>query len=69
MGEDAAVVCRAGAVPKEAFVGFFEFCEFRFGEAVGFAFAGDAEDVFEAEADAVGGAGGLDEVVGQGFVF
>ena len=64
LGQDAAVVGGAGAVPEQAPVAFLELGELGGGEAGGFAVAVDAEDVFEAEADVVGRAGGFDEVVG-----
>ena len=56
-------------MPEEAAVFFAEGGEFRGGEAGGFARALEAEDVFEAIADVVGGAGGFDQIVGEGFVF
>ncbi len=56
-------------MPEQTLVFFFELGEFGFCEAFGFADALDAEDVFEAVADAVACAGGFDQVVGEGFVF
>ena len=63
MGEDR------NDLPEEKAVRVFELRVLGLGEAVLFARAGDPEDVLETVAQAVGGAGGVDEVGREMFVF